>query len=86
MMALQMWNPKWKLSTLKIATDSTYVGISLILSFIFTHVLFSQDNIWIGTVFLALAVGKVMGFLRPIVSPHLKKLFYGEAPAEEAAA
>ena len=38
----------------------------------------------VALVFLALAVGKVMGFLRPHISPKLKKLFYGEAPEGEA--
>ena len=83
MVAIQMWNPKWKLSSLKIATDCTYVCLSLIAGFIAKGMLFSQDGIWFGTVFLALAVGRVMGWLRPIVSPPLKKLFYGEPPVEE---
>ena len=86
MIALQMWNPKWKLSNLKIATDCTYVCLSLIAGFIAKGILFSQDGIWFGTVFLALAVGRVMGLLRPIVSPPLKKLFYGEPPKEESEA
>ena len=85
MVAIQMWNPKWKLSSLKIATDCTYVCLSLIAGFIAKGMLFSQDGIWFGTVFLALAVGRVMGWLRPLVSPPLKKLFYGEPPEEDTA-
>ena len=84
MMALQMWNPKWTIGNLKIATDCTYVIVSLILGYIATGVLFSQDGIWFGTVFLALAVGKVLGFLRPRFAPKLKKLFFGEPPKNEA--
>jgi len=85
MVALQLWNPKWKIGNLKIATDCTYVCVSLIIGFVSTGVLFSQDGIWFGTVFLALAVGKALGLFRPHIAPKLIKLFFGEAPAEAAA-
>ena len=83
MVALQLWNPKWTIGNLKIATDCTYVCVSLILDWIAIGKPIGQDGIWIGTIFLALAVGKVLGFIRPKIAPKLIKFFFGEPPKEE---
>ena len=70
-------NKKFDLSLgkAKIAEDVTLVILALILSLLVLHRI---EGIREGTVFLALAVGPVMGKIHNLIEKPLKKIYYPE--------